>query len=76
MKSSIGYAFDYLMGIMVFGLIYGILNLIFVQLQVMKSAGDLLSYVNTMWWGAVIVYIVFGFFWLPAKIKEGQFYER
>ncbi len=41
MKTSVGYAFDYIMGLALFGLVWGLLNLMFSQLTAMKTAGDL-----------------------------------
>ena len=74
MKTSVGYAFDYIMGLALFGLVWGLLNLMFSQLTAMKTAGDLLTIANVMWDGALVIYIIFGAFWLPRKIKELEHY--
>jgi len=70
MKTSIGYAMDYIVGLALFSLVWGILNLIFVPMTVLKSADDLLTIANILWTGSLVVYLVFGAFWLPSKVKE------
>lgn len=75
MKTSVGYAMDYIIGLGLFGLIWGILNLIYVPLTALKSPGDLLTIANVMWTGSLVVYLVFGAFWLPRKIKEWEYYN-
>ena len=75
MKTSVGYAFDYIIGLALFGLVWGILNLIFAPLTVLKSADDLLTLANVMWDGSLVIYLIFGAFWLPRKIKEWDYYN-
>ena len=69
-RTSVFYAFDYLIGLVVFGFLYGILNLIVFPFANLDSSDSLHDYVLMIWYGALVVYLVFGPFWFWNKLKE------
>ena len=71
-KTSVFYAFDYLIGLVVFGFIFGILNLILPTFAAINPSDDIWDYANFMWGAALLVYLIFGPFWFWNKIKENQ----
>lgn len=71
-KTSVFYAFDYLIGLVVFGFIYGILNMIIPVFANINPSDDIWMYANFMWGAALFVYLIFGPFWFWNKIKEKQ----
>ena len=78
--TAIRYVFDYLFGLGLFGFIYWILNGIKIVMQGQASLSSTTTPVydlaNLLWTGALIVYLIFGAFWLPKKIQEEWLYER
>jgi len=69
-RTSVFYAFDYLIGLVVFGFLYGILNLIIPVFAAINTSDDIWEYANFVWAGALVVYLVFGPFWFWGKIRE------
>ena len=68
------YAFDYLFGLGIFGLIYWLLNGIKVLTIANLSPfdADLMLFINIMWGAGVVIYLIFGAFWLPNKLREWE----
>lgn len=62
--------FDYLFGLGLFGLVYWLLNGILVELRVLSATGDVYTLANFLWAGALVVYLIFGIFWMVRKLKE------
>jgi len=75
MRTSVAYALDYIIGILLFGLVWGILNLAMSPMAVLMEAGDLKTIANIFWYGTLVIYLIFGAFWLPRKIKEWDYYS-
>ena len=71
--TAVRYVFDYMFGLGIFGLTYWLLNGILVEFRSVSSPGDVYDWGNYVWWGSLVVYLVFGAFWLPRKLKEWQF---
>lgn len=69
MGTSIIYAFEYLMGFPIFGLVYWILNGILVEFRSVSVQDDVYLFANWMWSAAVIIYVIFGMFWFYRSIK-------
>ena len=67
--TSILYVFEYLAGFPVFGLVYWILNGILVEFKPVSVQDDVYLFANWMWSAAVIIYVIFGMFWLYRSIK-------
>ena len=63
-------AFDYFFGLGIFGALYWFLNGILVELKPFALSGDVLTYANWLWAGAIVIYLVAGAFWLPRMMKE------
>ena len=61
---------DIILLLSVFGFLYWLLNGILAEFRPIAESGDVLTYANWMWAGAVILYLVFGVFWLPRAVKE------
>ena len=68
--TAVMYAFEYLFSIPIFGLIFYILNKILVGIAPIATPGVLTDLADHLWIIAVIIYIIFGIFWLPRKINE------
>ena len=78
--TAVRYAFDYLFGLGLFGFIYWILNGIKSVMQTTASLDSttlpVYDLANLLWTGALVIYLIFGAFWLPKKIQEEWLYER
>ena len=78
--TAVRYVFDYLFGLGLFGFIYWILNGIKIVMQRSSSFGSttlpVYDLANLLWAGALIVYLIFGGYWLPKKMQEEWLYER
>jgi len=74
MRTSVGHALDYIIGIFLFGLMWGILNLSMSPMATLLEAGDLKTIANVFWYATLVIYLIFGAFWLPRKIKEWDYY--
>lgn len=73
MGTSVGYAMDYIVGLALFGLVWGILNLSYSPIYLLTADSDLRTIGNIFWVGTLIIYLIFGAFWLPRKIKEDEY---
>lgn len=70
MRTASIYALDYFMGFAIFGLVYWFLNGILVEFQVFSATNITYTYATWLWHGSLVIYIVFGIFWLPRVLKE------
>ena len=41
-----------------------------VEFRDVSQTGDLYNLAGWLWTGSLVLYLVFGIFWLPRKIKE------
>jgi len=63
-------AFDYMFGLGLFGLAYWIYNGIIVEFKGVSSTHEVYDFANYFWWGALIIYLIFGAFWFIRSLKE------
>ncbi len=68
--NSVYYAFDYLIGLMVFGFIYWLLNGILPFFEVMSSGGIVHDLANFLWWFVLVIYLVLGPFYFWNRLRE------
>jgi len=61
---------DYIFGLGVFGFLYWLLNGILLEFKPYSETGTVFDYASWLWFGALVIYLVFGAFWLPRKVKE------
>jgi len=73
--TAVSAALEYFIGFPIFGAAYWLLNGILVEFKVLTLDSDLKAYCNWLWFGALVLYLVLGVFWLPRKIKEWEMYE-
>lgn len=67
---------DYLIGYVFFGIIYWLLNGVLVDLRVVSVTDYVYDFANYVWAATVVLYIIFGTFWLIRKIKEIEYYSK
>jgi len=67
--TSVLYAFEYLMGLAIFGLIYYLLNGILPEFALISTQDDVYQFANWSWNAAVVVYLLFGMFYFFRSIK-------
>jgi hypothetical protein len=68
--TGVFYAFDYLIGLAMFGFVYWLLNGILPAFEVMSSTGVVHDLANFLWWAVIIVYLVLGPFYFWNRLKE------
>ena len=68
--TSVSYAFEYFIGLMVFGLLWWMFNGILPEIGVVSVQGDVFRLSQYLWEGSVVVYLIFGMFYLWRRIKE------
>jgi hypothetical protein len=68
--TAVFYAFDYLIGLGVFGFVYVLLNMILPAFEVLSSTGQVHDLANFLWTAVIIVYLVFGPFYFWNRLKE------
>lgn len=69
MGTAVMYAFEYMLGIPIFGITYWILNGILVDLRVMSVQDTVFSYANYIWAATVVFYILFGIFYFLRRLR-------
>ena len=69
LATSVMYAFEYLIGLVVFGLMYWLLNGILVEFRVFSIQDSVYYFCNYMWGAAIFVYLIVGIFYLIRRIK-------
>lgn len=70
MATSVMIALDYFFGLGVFGFIYWLLNGILPSFMSISENTPIYTFAIWLWHGSLVLYLVFGIFWLPRKIKE------
>lgn len=68
--TAVFHAFDYIIGLGVFGFVYWLLNGILPAFQVMSTSGIIYQLAMFFWGGAAVIYLVFGPFYFWNKLKE------
>jgi hypothetical protein len=68
--TGVFFAFDYLIGLGVFGVVYWLLNGILPAFEVMSSTGVVHDLANFLWWIVIIIYLVLGPFYFLNRLKE------
>jgi len=76
MATSAVLIFEYLAGFWFFGLIYWILNGILPELQGISLKTNIYTLGNYLWTGALLIYLVFGIWYLIIKIKTWQYFNN
>jgi len=65
---------EYIMGLAVFGFTFWLLDGIKVEIQIGTGVtGDVFDFMTYVWFGSIIIYLLFGGIWLVrsyAEIKE------
>jgi len=70
MATGVMAALDYIFGLGVFSFLYWLLNGILVEFRDVSETGDVYNLASWLWYGSLVLYLVFGAFWLPRKVKE------
>jgi len=76
MKTSVVLIFEYFGGLFFFGLAYWILNGILPELSVYSLTGSVYDLANYIWAAAVVIYLLFGIWYLIIKIKTWKFFYQ
>jgi len=65
----------YGMGLAVFGFTYWLLNGILAEIVALgiHKTGTIFDFLNMMWTGAILIYLIFGGWWLIRKYNEKQY---
>jgi len=70
--TAVFYAFDYIIGLGVFGFIYLILNGFIPTFQDISSSGAVYDLAVFLWAASLIIYLIFGPFYFWNRLKEYQ----
>jgi len=70
MATSVMIALDYFFGLAVFGFLYWLLNGIVPEFMAISETNAIYNLAVWLWHGSLVLYLVFGIFWLPRKLKE------
>lgn len=68
--TGVFFAFDYLIGLGVFGFVYWLLNGILPIFEVLSASGVVHDLANFLWWAVLLVYLVLGPFYFWNRLKE------
>jgi len=71
--TAVSAVFEYIFGLATFGFFYWLLNGILVEFQGVSETGTLYDFGMYLWAGSLIIYLIFGAFWLPRKLKEWEY---
>ena len=74
--TSATFVFEYLGGLFFFGLIYWILDGILPFFAVLSVTGDVYNLAMYIWQASVILYLVFGIWYLIIRIKTWKFFNQ
>jgi len=66
---------EYLFGLAVFGFVYWLLDGIRKDIQTISTTGDVLNLMLYFWGGLLVVYLIFGGWWLIRMYHERK-YQR
>lgn len=67
---SVVHAFEYLIGLAVFGLLYWLLNGILVEFKFISVTGYVYQFANYVWAAIIVIYLIFGMIYLWSRLKE------
>ena len=70
--TSVRTVFTYLAAFMVMGFLYWILNEIIIMFRPHSETGTVFTLTNYLWDGLLLIFMVFGTFWLIRKLKEWE----
>jgi len=68
-------AIAYVGGIFVFGFVYWLLDGIRQSLMTVSQTGDTYLFLNFIWGGTLIIYLLFGGIWLMRTYNEKRYME-
>lgn len=74
--TAVGKAFDYMIGLALFGLTYWLFNSILLEFQIISVQDDVYTFAWYLWHGTIVIYLVFGAFWFFNALKEWQYEQR
>ena len=69
-RTSVYYAFDYIFSLGVFGFLWFIVNLIISVFALASGSGTLQDFARYMWYGSLLIFLIFGPFWFFNKLKD------
>lgn len=69
-RTSVYYAFDYIFSLAVFGFLWFILNVIISVFAVVNGSSILQDFARYMWYGSLLIFLIFGPFWFFNKLKD------
>ncbi len=65
--------FKYLGGIAIFGIVYGVLDLIVTPFWDVAQTGDVKDFLLLMWSAILIIYLIFGGMWLLNEYRAEKY---
>jgi len=72
--TSVIYAFEYMIGLAVFGFFYWLMNGILVEFQFISVQDTTYTLAMFFWAGILIVYIIFGIWYFIIRIKTWRIF--
>lgn len=75
-RTAVGRAFDYIIGLFVFGFFYWIMDGILPEFSSVAVHDDVYTLAWYLWHGAIVVYLIFGAFWFFNALKVWQIEKR
>lgn len=69
-RTSVFYAFDYIFSLAIFGFLFTILSLIIIAFANIASSSTLKDFAMFMFYGSLIIFLIFGPFWFFNKLRE------
>jgi len=76
MTTAVWRVFDYMFAIPLFGMMLWVLSGIIVEFRPLSETGAVYDFANYIWYGAPIVFLVFGAFWFLSILKEWRVERR
>jgi hypothetical protein len=75
MATSAVYVFEYLFGLFIFGLVYWIMDAILRGIAPISVQDNTYLLAMMLWAGILLVYLVFGIYYLIIRIKTWNFFR-
>jgi len=69
---SFFYVMEYLAGIVMFGLMYWLMNGILLDMTGVSITGTTYDFIMLMWKGILLVYLIFGGIWVIRRYNEQE----